>query len=296
MLKRLKHNFLHIKKPPNLPDILKKFPISFGTQAKITEDLTEVTTNFDEYDGFLKAYEVLLTSIATNTLENLEGALEFNFLRKLQTSLKELDSHGFKLKLSGDVKGTNIYSRSTTAYCGPILPFRNLMMPSSKLSISKIIKSPKYSIFFLSIPDREYSNILDYFDFDKFEDFNFEIANKQVNRDFSDRIVDFHNVINLIVLKAENEEIIYKTNFKLLVFDNNGKLVSGNDDDVSEMHSGIFEKFSMKALSKFFFKKKMMRDTDFYTRLMEGYLENYVLVDFDMFMGGNPPIPKNLID
>ena len=294
MLRRLSHIYLDIQKPSSLPNILKEFPISFGAQVEFNREFLQITDKEEEYYGYLKAYEVLLTSIATNKLEDLEGLIEFNFLKKIEKSLKELHSRGYKLNLSGDIDKTKIYEGSIMSFFGHILPFRNLKLESSQVSVIKKDITPLHRSIkcFFENPDLQLEEILN-FDYENFGKLDLESKNKLLDGDFNKKIEQLHSNFTFHVLKAEDKEVIFETHFKLLVVNSKGEVVSGNDNNKPEMHSGIFEMFELIEHKSFFFKEKNKRQFEFYNKLMAGYLNNYVLIDFDMFMDGNMPIPQD---
>lgn len=290
MLKRCFSVYPYIQKPSNLLEILQSFPIAFGSPVIESEKFYELLDP-EEIQGVTKVYEFFLNSIANNTLQDLEGALEFNFLKKIDRSLKDLHAHGYKLKQTGDIKNTEIYFKKISIFSGSVLPFRNLIMPLDLYQYS-IDKSNSHSTAYSILAKYKYDPTLKY---DQFENFDFEAANKDIRRNHSPDIQKFFNIHKRIFTCIENHEYIVCSDFKLVVVDQDGKVVSGNDNNEAEMHSVILETFRIKRFFKFFFRKSQEYNISYYTRKMGDYLDQKLLTDFDGFLNGNPPVPRELL-
>lgn len=273
----------------NLPQILKNFPIAFGSPVQKSQFFFSLANKRDHL-GVTKVYEVLLNSIVNNTLQDLEDALEYNFLKKLSNSLADLHSHGYKLKLRGDIEQSTVYYKKATIYSGSILPFRNLILPFDSYRYTGRRWGKYLSNHLATVHKPKDLNIVAA----KFDNFDFVAANKDEKHDYSNAVHSILHTYNSVHTFVQDSEYIIHSPFKLLAVDQNGTVVSGNDNDEPEMHCMILENFKIKCG----FNLNLIQQIKayrYFKRAMGDFMGQKILTDFDEFLRGNLPIPEDLL-
>lgn len=285
-------SFPYLLKPKTSSKILETFPISFGCDLNLPEHHAHVQEVDHKYEIIVKFYSSLVNALASGDLQKLDGIYEHNFIKKLDQEKKKLESLGLSFKLKGSLDKTEVTLIRKDIFIGSILPFRNLFLPDEEYQIytSRFIRDE-----FRNINIAVNSQLPVQFKFTELNDIDLEQANKSSSHDLTEKLIDFHQITNLIKLEAEDQEFALKTNLKLLVVNSSNQVISENDNDEAECHTGILERFRFFGFNYKIYSSRTKKAEALYNRLLKGYLHNNVVVDFDGSMDRNPPVPKHLL-
>ena len=117
---------------------LNEFPFQLYTKEMASpESTTKIKIDSIE-EGMKQVFQIVMTAIAEDQLDDLEDLLEHNLLQKLKTYFASFKESGYKIILNGSIEGTEIAHFYTSYYSGAVLPYRNLNFSSENYASSQL--------------------------------------------------------------------------------------------------------------------------------------------------------------
>jgi hypothetical protein len=212
-------------------------------------------------------------------------------IQRLQTVWFSLKDLGYSMKLIGSADSIKLYPLLREFSSGSILPFRYLNMPSEYYNISegKFESSSISSFTNFELKDLKNKNL----SFDKFKDLELERINREGLQGFyKPDLLNLLSLINKYNLTAMTIDVGVLSNYKILIYDKEGNLIEGKNDEEEEFHCFRFEVFTeMKSIWSYF-SKEGRKASGFYAEKLKDYLNQYMIIDVDGFMNKNLLVPK----
>lgn len=242
-------------------------------------------------EGMCQAYELLVSSMAENNVEDLTDLVEYNFLTKLRNSLRILkEKHDYHIKLVGDIEDCEVFLIYSMYVSGSILPYRNLNFPQEEYLVSSmqstgLTNNTHYVVKTdLDLPKS----------FRDLTDLDLKSLNESFNEFPKENILKLFTLMNVFPLLIEVLDIGILTSRKLRILDKANKLVAGNPSSTArEFHSIRIE----NVLSTRGWLPKLLLWKVGYTQFMSSnfssMLDQYTVVDLDGYLTGNLIIPNN---